>query len=820
MLKIKRKTIRSKIIGLFLPIALLFLLFCAAWSRTDASADDHTSINGAPKLYNVIARLSKSQFPSEYNSSASEAEKSGVFTLDGYTDEQYPVYFYRGKGRYIRNAVKFAGFCWLAVRTTTSGGVKLVYNGTPLDDGVCPNGLDKEHSRIGLSDFNIDGGLEKGGYMYGDDDDIPKVSAWEFMMRSRKGEVFGNDVEWDGSKYTLIGTYTPGYVNYSDAYEIRRSPFNTHHYTCGTSSITCEEVYYIYNFAGSARLLSGGQKLEDITESMFGGYDHDSVIKTMIDGWYAENMVDYTSQLEDAVYCNDRTIVGSAFASKDGSLLYDLSGQPIEYGAFISAWRLKNDIYSVDCSNIRDSFTVSSDNGNGQLTYPVGLLTMDEVRLTDYGENYFGFLSMSNGYYSSSNSDSWTMSPYMIHMSGKWGTVYLAEANGHGGDFHNGHYSGNPSSVRPVITVNNEALVYCGEGTTTSPYTLEDEYCEHVSVKDKAVYAALRDCDLEKCPELKSDATFDDANQIIRLTGRDKVLSLNLDSSNLNDVSDLVVFQNLENLSLRNNHIEDISPLLNFMNFHSTVELAGNNILNTSLMRGICNNRVKYFFQNRDDVLVPEQCADGSYEGELNLAFDWLTNQNLEDVTDGNRYKVPDSMMMARSLTESIFDYQPPEDDGECDSETEWCYGFYYNWQRDIPASMIAQYFDPSLTPDDLLYLENAELEVGSDGDILRVLDNTKRAILSYRISWEKLFGDAWNDMDEEMKNDIIARTGGNREYWNIATLTLRSTWESAGDAAQVPLPETFDAAGRAIVGFVGALLGASAAFWAVVKKR
>jgi hypothetical protein len=304
------------------------------------------------------------------------------------------------------------------------------------------------------------------------------------------------------------------------------------------------------------------------------------------------------------------------------------------------------------------------------------------------------------------------------------------------------------------------------------------------------------------------------------LTRSDKVLSLNLDSSNLKDVSDLVVFQNLENLSLRNNHIEDLSPLLNFMNFHSTVELAGNNILNTSLMRDICNNRVKYFFQNRDDVIVPEQCADGSYEGELNLAFDWVTNQNLEDVTDGNRYKVPDSMMMARSLTESIFDYHPPEDGRECDWETEWCSGFYYNWQRDIPASMIAQYFDPSLKPDDLLYLENAELEVGSDGDILRVLDSTKRAILSYRISWEKLFGDTWNDMDEEMKNDIIARTGGNREYWNIATLTLRSTWESAGDAARVPLPETFDAVGRVIVGFVGALLGASAAFWAVAKKR
>ena len=35
---------------------------------------------------------------------------------------------------------------------------------------------------------------------------------------------------------------------------------------------------------------------------------NDSEIKKFIDSWYEENMTEYTNQLEDTVWCNDRSI--------------------------------------------------------------------------------------------------------------------------------------------------------------------------------------------------------------------------------------------------------------------------------------------------------------------------------------------------------------------------------------------------------------------------------------------------------------------------------------------------------------------------------
>ena len=43
-----------------------------------------------------------------------------------------PVYYY--KGNVQNNNVLFGGFCWKIVRTTETGGVKIVYNGVQKDE--------------------------------------------------------------------------------------------------------------------------------------------------------------------------------------------------------------------------------------------------------------------------------------------------------------------------------------------------------------------------------------------------------------------------------------------------------------------------------------------------------------------------------------------------------------------------------------------------------------------------------------------------------------------------------------------------------------
>ena len=56
----------------------------------------------------------------------------GLYTGKGADTYANPVYYY--KGNVENNNVLFGGFCWKIVRTTETGGVKLVYNGVQKDE--------------------------------------------------------------------------------------------------------------------------------------------------------------------------------------------------------------------------------------------------------------------------------------------------------------------------------------------------------------------------------------------------------------------------------------------------------------------------------------------------------------------------------------------------------------------------------------------------------------------------------------------------------------------------------------------------------------
>ena len=55
----------------------------------------------------------------------------GLYNGEGADAYANPVYYY--KGNVQNNNVLFGGFCWKIVRTTETGGVKIVYNGIPFD---------------------------------------------------------------------------------------------------------------------------------------------------------------------------------------------------------------------------------------------------------------------------------------------------------------------------------------------------------------------------------------------------------------------------------------------------------------------------------------------------------------------------------------------------------------------------------------------------------------------------------------------------------------------------------------------------------------
>ena len=113
------------------------------------------------------------------------------------------------------------------------------------------------------------------------------------------------------------------------------------------------------------------------------------------------------------------------------------------------------------CNQKNDKFTVSEDLGNGDLTYPAGLITVDEVSLAG------GVYPLDNTkYYLYTGSYYRTMSPNSFYDSGIWMWRVLY-TGGIGGSFAG--TSTTVYGVRPVISLNKNTK-FIGNGTMDSPF--------------------------------------------------------------------------------------------------------------------------------------------------------------------------------------------------------------------------------------------------------------------------------------------------------------------------------------------------------------
>ena len=273
--------------------------------------------------------------------------------------------------------------------------------------------------------------------------------------------IYGNDVTWNGSSYTLVDTVESKPINWSTD---RTSVVgNGHRYTCLSNSATCSTVYYVHYTGNSTSIyymtLNNGVNIEGALNEMFPEDSNlrnqtDSTIKTTIDNWYSNNMTAYTEYLEDTVWCNDRSIYQLNSWDKDysgtGYLLFGPYGKNAT-SPYVS---------DLSCPSLADSFTVSSENGNGKLTYPVALLTADEATLGGLGYN--GYSSSS---YLNTGQYWWSLSPYNFYNS--FAYEFYVYSTG-----LNCSSVGYTYGVRPSVSLAPGILVSRGTGTSENPYEL------------------------------------------------------------------------------------------------------------------------------------------------------------------------------------------------------------------------------------------------------------------------------------------------------------------------------------------------------------
>ena len=386
----------------------------------------------------------------------STSSGNGIYTTTS-TENGVPVYYYRGA--VDNNHVLFAGFCWEIVRTTETGGVKLIYDGLP-SNGTCTNtGTASQLSST--SAFNSSfGSPAYVGYMYG-----PVYTYSSMSVSSLSGNiVYGNDVTYDveTGEYTLVDTITKDIANWSSDYSTIGSRY---HYTCFSTASSCTTVNYM-DYTGSPSYiyyfaLTGGKTQLDLLDEMFNGEINvtNSTAKTAIDNWYASNMTSYTSKLEDTVYCNDRSIYSYGGWDKDTN---NRSGAyELQFGARGRLESAKKP--TLICSRELDKFTTNTDStlGNGKLTYPVGLLTADEIA---YAGGVNG--SKNTSFYLYTGEHIWSVSPCyfnngVAHEFDLFSIGYFSIHSVHGAN-----------GLRPAVSLKPGTVVSSGDGSSDSPYVI------------------------------------------------------------------------------------------------------------------------------------------------------------------------------------------------------------------------------------------------------------------------------------------------------------------------------------------------------------
>lgn len=143
--RIRKNTYIIIIVVLFLSITIGYsYLFTNANMQLDVTVPKYT-----PKSNEIASNMSKVAVSDNVSSDyvtgengidfsqiSSDTNGKGIYMLSETANDPYPIYYYRGEAD---NRIIFAGFCWRIVRTTSTGGVKIIYDGEPDANNYCKN---------------------------------------------------------------------------------------------------------------------------------------------------------------------------------------------------------------------------------------------------------------------------------------------------------------------------------------------------------------------------------------------------------------------------------------------------------------------------------------------------------------------------------------------------------------------------------------------------------------------------------------------------------------------------------------------------------
>ena len=259
--KKRRRKLHTRKIFLLNSILVVFMFLGIGYSllSTELTIDGSTKVREylEPTLYNVLYKEAKKNgLAKEYTESHQDSMNASLSTEKIY--HWYAKNSTEGTAILDKNNVIFAGHCWQMIRTTDTGGVKMIYNGE-AEDGKCLNTRGSHVGYAARTTQNL-----TSNYWYGTD--------YTYDSTAKTFKVSGTTVQATWNETTgpeLIGKYTckstsvdgtcstlylvESYYNTSSAFVILLNS-NSHYSQFGTLQFNASYnspsyVGYMYNAA-------------------------------------------------------------------------------------------------------------------------------------------------------------------------------------------------------------------------------------------------------------------------------------------------------------------------------------------------------------------------------------------------------------------------------------------------------------------------------------------------------------------------------------------------------------------------------------------
>ncbi len=224
-----------------------------------------------------------------------------------------------------------------------------------------------------------------------------------------------------------------------------------------------------------------------------------STILQNLETWYDAKLAAYGSKLADTIWCNDKSTIKDVtvkmYQTAENGVL---NKQSMVFGGLgykqdMTLYGASNRLFPLSQSREKYSstmgpilicpkdndggklskFTVEDTvNGNGNLDYKIGLLTVDEMVLAGlalgsvYANNNYDENTVTSYLRSNANDWYWTLSPIGLRGGGAsvWFTGDASALDGGG--------VGNSRALRPAISLKSDVTISSGNGTDSNPFII------------------------------------------------------------------------------------------------------------------------------------------------------------------------------------------------------------------------------------------------------------------------------------------------------------------------------------------------------------